>query len=345
MSSSMWRFTLRCARVRRSFSITTAGLLGLWACGAVSAAQTPGADRVAVTVNGEPVMESEVQLAVRALGAQQASDTDGPGVAPPEESAAPELRSQAVDSIVNRRLIEQFVQRSGVKVADDEVQKFIDQVRKDVEAGATGSSGEPGDAMTFDEYLAQQGQTQATFRSRMAGIVGWQKYMKSQATEAALQEHFRKHQPHFDGTKVHVSQILLKVPETAGREEMERLADRAEAIRREVVEGRIAFADAAKKYSQSPSAGRGGDLGFIPRRPRMFESFSRTAFDLKVGEISQPLLTPQGLHLITVTEIRSGNRSFNDARQDVLNDFSEQLEARVVSEQREKAKIDVASRG
>ena len=75
----------------------------------------------------------------------------------------------------------------------------------------------------------------------------------------------------------------------------------AEALRQKIIDGEITFEDAAKKYSQCPSREEGGDLGFFPRGV-MAGPFEKAAFSLPVGEISQPVETRFGWHLIKVTD-------------------------------------------
>ncbi len=72
-------------------------------------------------------------------------------------------------------------------------------------------------------------------------------------------------------------------------------------IRSEIDGGTVSFEDAAKRYSEDGSASRGGDLGSFDRN-RMVPEFTEAAFSLPVGEMSQPVKTKFGYHLIKVTE-------------------------------------------
>ncbi|MFO7610515.1 MAG: peptidylprolyl isomerase [Candidatus Krumholzibacteriia bacterium] len=70
-------------------------------------------------------------------------------------------------------------------------------------------------------------------------------------------------------------------------------------IREEIVSGKKDFATAAAEYSEDGTARNGGDLGTFDRN-RMVEPFTEVAFSLPVGEISQPVRTQFGWHLIEV---------------------------------------------
>ena len=73
------------------------------------------------------------------------------------------------------------------------------------------------------------------------------------------------------------------------------------------VSGKLAsgsdFANMAKKFSKCPSGKSGGDLGFFGKG-RMVPAFEAAAFALEIGEISQPVETQFGYHIIIVTDKR-----------------------------------------
>lgn len=92
-------------------------------------------------------------------------------------------------------------------------------------------------------------------------------------------------------TEVRSSHILVKTrPE-------------AVQIRREIMKGEITFEDAARRYSLCPSGQKGGDLGYFNRK-QMVQPFSDIAFDLKPGQISDPVGTKFGWHLIKTVDKR-----------------------------------------
>ncbi|VAW16458.1 Foldase protein PrsA precursor [hydrothermal vent metagenome] len=78
--------------------------------------------------------------------------------------------------------------------------------------------------------------------------------------------------------------------------------DDAEKIKAELEAGRP-FADLAKEKSTGPSGPKGGDLGYFTRG-RMIKEFEDAAFALKVGEISDPVKTKFGWHIIKLTDRR-----------------------------------------
>jgi hypothetical protein len=91
-------------------------------------------------------------------------------------------------------------------------------------------------------------------------------------------------------------------PEDAKKEDSDALA-KITAIRNDIVAGKKTFEDAAKENSEDPSnKASGGDLGVF-MRGSMVTEFDTAAFSLKPGEISQPVKTTYGYHLIRVDKL------------------------------------------
>lgn len=76
--------------------------------------------------------------------------------------------------------------------------------------------------------------------------------------------------------------------------------DKADYIYDEICKGKD-FAALAKEYSICPSAANGGDLGFFSKG-EMVEEFEKAAFSMKTGDVSRPVRTGFGYHIIKVTE-------------------------------------------
>jgi peptidyl-prolyl cis-trans isomerase D len=102
-----------------------------------------------------------------------------------------------------------------------------------------------------------------------------------------------------------VRHLLLELPSEADAATEAATLERAQALRAQLAEG-VDFAELARTESADPgSAAAGGDLGFIARG-QMEPAFEEAAFALAVDEISAPVRTGFGYHLIQVTEIRGG---------------------------------------
>ena len=107
----------------------------------------------------------------------------------------------------------------------------------------------------------------------------------------------------------------------------------------------LEFAVAADKFSEDPSnqeAPDGGNIGYFKRRGEVVEPFAEAAFTMEVGEVSDPIETDYGYHLIKVTDRRAGQEvTFEQALNVVMAAFGEELQEKIIEQARESAKINI----
>ncbi|MBN1919063.1 MAG: peptidyl-prolyl cis-trans isomerase [Verrucomicrobia bacterium] len=115
--------------------------------------------------------------------------------------------------------------------------------------------------------------------------------------------------------QVRASHILVGVPQpNPNEEDFTKAKEKILTIKAEIEAGTKTFEAAAAEYSDCPSKAKGGDLGFFPRQGAMVEPFAEAAYALKVGEMSEPVRTQFGYHLIKPTE-----RSKEPAKEALIN--------------------------
>ena len=90
------------------------------------------------------------------------------------------------------------------------------------------------------------------------------------------------------------------------------------------------------------SAPQGGDLLFFPRKYVVDEQFSRVAYSMKPGEISDVVESATGLHLIKVTERKQGTSTeYAKVKGEVREFYMEDLKQNLLNQLRKEAKIDI----
>lgn len=105
------------------------------------------------------------------------------------------------------------------------------------------------------------------------------------------------------------SHILITADPAGGADAKQKAKKRADEIYQQVKAKPDSFAELAKKNSQDPgSAEKGGDLGFFTRGS-MVKAFDDAVFNMKPGEISPPVESEYGYHIIKLTNVRSGRTS------------------------------------
>ena len=101
--------------------------------------------------------------------------------------------------------------------------------------------------------------------------------------------------------QVRARHILLRLKSNASAQEIERVKTKIDQLKMQIQSGK-SFREIADQFSEDPSVkSNHGDLGFF-KKMEMVESFSKVAFDLTPGILSDPVRTPLGYHLIEVLE-------------------------------------------
>jgi peptidyl-prolyl cis-trans isomerase C len=182
--------------------------------------------------------------------------------------------------------------------------------------------------------LDQEPAVQSQIRLRTGNILARlvvQKYVAENAgvTDESVREHYEASKDDYTvGEQITASHILVK---TAGE---------AQEVLEELNQGKE-FADVAKAKSIGPSAPKGGELGTF-ERGRMVPAFEDAAFALQKGEISGPVHTQFGYHIITVTDrIAAHAKPLDDVREDIRKTLVSQYVDTLLADLHGKAKIQI----
>lgn len=139
--------------------------------------------------------------------------------------------------------------------------------------------------------------------------------------EAEARALYREHSDRYDvPERVHARHILLKIEPEADAEREQEVRAAAEALLEELREG-ADFAEVAERESQDPgSRQRGGDLGEF-ERGRMVPAFEEVAFRLEPGQLSEPVRTEFGFHIVRIEEHRPAElRPFDSVREELARE-------------------------
>lgn len=279
----------------------------------------PGKTLVA-SVDGRPIYSADIDRAEVATSA----------VVPASESRNPIVRAAVLSQVINQLLVDEYLEQAKIAPSKQDIDLEIERLKAELSRSK----------QTLDQLLSRTGQTEAGLRTELARTVAAQKYLKQALTDEALEAFFKTHHRDFDGTELRVSHILFR-PTSAGDDaSTAALVRQASDVRKQIVDGGLTFTAAAEKYSAGPSRHQGGDMGFIGRHGPMVEPFSRAAFGLEKGEISQPVSTIFGVHLIQVADIKPGEKKWTDVRDALRSAAGEALFEQLAAKQREKAKIE-----
>jgi parvulin-like peptidyl-prolyl isomerase len=280
-------------------------------------------EKIAATVNGEAISVTELDTAVAQIPA------------PMTALSAIQKRQQRLDVLhvlVDDLLVRQFLRQYGPKVEPAEVDRQVAALA--VSQKAQGNN--------LDEYLKETGLTVPKIRENFLRMLQLAKYVDAQSTDERLRSYYEANRDLFDKTTVRTSHIVLRVSANAPMEERQKAMQKLRAIRNDLGAGKTTFAAAAKAHSQCPSAAAGGDLGYTVRKFQMDEAYARSAFAMKVGEVSDVVETDAGCHLIWVTHRKAGKPSrYEDVAPDVRECYEAELKHNLLVELRKKARIEI----
>lgn len=284
-------------------------------------------DEVVAMVNGSPVFSADVERELaRALRGQ-----------PVDDSTRTALRDATVQQLIDQQLIAQALMRQKEWASNQDVDLELSRLEKRL--GARGQS--------LEDFLSARKLDRAALRRQLVWQVGWGRYLEKQLTDENLEKYFQSHLREYDGTRIRVAQVLIRVGAAGAPPDEKSQAEamaKAKQIREEIVDGKLTFADAAAKYSTGPSAKTGGDLGFIGRREPMPEVFSKAAFQLEKNTVSQPVVSSFGVHLIQWTESKPGQKTWFDVRGDLEEDVTQELFQGLAKRERMNAKIELRTK-
>ena len=299
--------------------------LALSACHARAQAPAGGEQNaariVAARVNDAPIYADEVDRIVAQAVGERAADA----------AAQRALRAAALEQLVNRRLVLEHLAKTRQGASQQDVDLALVRIEKQLAQ----------QEQTLDAYLEKAGLTADEFRRTLAWQIGWDRYLDAQLTEENLQKYFQRHKRDFDGTSLRVAHILLKVDPPSDSGAIDAAVRRAEQIYEDVSSGKITFAAAAQEYSQAPTADKGGDIGWIERREPMPESFSQAAFALQAGEVSRPVASPFGVHLIQCLEVKAGEKTWQEAIPQLEPAVTRYLFQWLADQERKTARIEI----
>ena len=257
-------------------------------------AQTQPVDRIAAIVNEDVILQSELDRAIANVTAQYASN---PGQLPPREV----LAKQVLERLILTRLQVSRAQESGVRVTDQEIDQAIGGIAQQ-------------NNMSMEQLQAQvarDGLSMADFRDTLRDEITIQRMRQSFAqsrvsvSEAEVNAAMTQQAGAAAGTQYRLAHILVALPEGATAEQIATGQKKIDGIKGLIERGEMDFAAAAVRYSDSPNALEGGDLGWRPES-EIPPAFAQQVKSMQAGQMIGPIRGSSGFQLLRLVETRSG---------------------------------------
>lgn len=256
----------------------------------------------------------------------------------PQASLA-EMQKMALDNLIDQRVLLKAANERNIGPTDDDVNAAIAQIQ-----------GQFPNEEAFTAELQKQGMTRDDFDQNFRTELTIQKLIEEafadtvKVSDAEAKEYYEANPAEFQQEEtVHARHILFRVDQGAPPEADVAARQKADAALARVRGGED-FAAVANELTEDPSGrGSGGDLGFFPRRA-MVAPFSAAAFALEPGQISDPVKTQFGYHLIKVEEKKApGPIAFDEIKDRLQQGLEQQKLSQGVRAfiDREKSKLPI----
>lgn len=256
-------------------------------CGAAQAAIV---NRVLAIVNDEVVTEADVASHVSAL-----LESEDP---PPPDVDVVEMHEVVLRRLIEQRLMLQEAKRAGLTVDSEHIVKRLDELRGRFESEEQFRQSLAETALS-EELLKEKVREQLLVQQLVDTRVRSKISVSPQEVAQELARHPELARP---GDRVRASHILIRV--TASRSE-----DAARALMAEVVQ-RLAngesFPDLARRYSEDPNRDAGGAMDWVGQG-ELLPELDAVLFRLSVGEVSAPIQSRLGFHLLRMEERRAAS--------------------------------------
>jgi peptidyl-prolyl cis-trans isomerase SurA len=209
---------------------------------------------------------------------------------------------EVLEQFITDKLLESEVREAGISITDGDVNRYIDQVKKN-------------NRLSDDDLktaLAREGQTldsyKASVKSEMekSEIIDRQVKRKVTITDDDVERYYKANSNKYrSDERAHIRHILLALPANASPERVQDVMAKATELYKRIQAGED-FAELAKENSEGAGQADGGDIGWI-KRGSLIPGLEQVAFEkLSVGQVSEPFRTSMGVHIVKLEAREAG---------------------------------------
>ena len=252
-------------------------------------------DRIAAVVDEDVILQSELDSQIRQIRAQYADRADQ---LPPQAV----LERQVLERLVLTKLQLARASSSGMRVGDDELNHTLNVIAQNNGTTVEGLA----------QRLAADGLGMAEFRANLREELTIQRLRQSFAqsrivvsegeVDAALA------QASANATQYNLANILVAVPEGATAEQIATAQTKIDGVKELIDKGEMDFNAAAVRYSDSPNALEGGDLGWRTM-DEIPNGFTQLLADMQKGQMIGPIRGPSGFQLLKLMDLRDAGQA------------------------------------
>lgn len=228
---------------------------------------------------------------------------------PPDRIAR--IEQNILKRLVEQELINQAVKEAAVVVPDEDLKKGFDEYKQRFQSEEQ-----------FENYLKHGRVTKESIEQRIKERRSLELLLEKKGemtvSDAEAQDFYTKNERFYtEKAGIRASHVLIKLPENATPEDDAKAMEKVKLAQERLKKGED-FEKVATEMSEGPAANKGGDLGFFSQG-RMVKEFEDVAFKMKVGEVSEPVKTRFGYHIIKLVDRREDRKKpFEEVKEQIV---------------------------
>ena len=248
-------------------------------------------DRIVAVVNKEVITYSELYAAVGMAERQlRRQNTPAPD--------RPVLERQMLERLILDKAQIQLARDSGIRIDELQLDRAVERIAQSNNMTlAEFRRALEGDGVPFEAWRNDVRQQMMMARLREREVEN-----KVQVSETEVDVFLEQQKAHPDAAEYNIAHILFRVPEGASPERIRQARERAEQALTEI-KGGAPFARVAASYSDAPDALQGGAIGWRSH-DRLPELFSEALAKMTAGQVSEPMRSPAGFHILQLVDRR-----------------------------------------
>lgn len=215
------------------------------------------------------------------------------------------------DRLVSDHLIDSAVQEANIHVTPEEVDKELATILERYETQEEKDEFFKSMKLSPEEY-------RASVREKLLRQRFLVKAYEIEIREEDLETYYKRYKSRYDKKpEVKARHILIKLDRNASPSQIEEARETAQRISEQAKQPGADFAELARQHSEGPTATKGGNLGYFQAN-RMVKPFSDAAFAMNAGDVSEPVRTRFGWHIIKVEDKKPARTiPFEEARDEI----------------------------
>jgi peptidyl-prolyl cis-trans isomerase SurA len=296
-------------------------------------------DQLVAVINGEPYTLSNLN--------RYAKEKLGRGFPTGDLNQINDRDRQALEQFITDKLLEAEVLEAGIRVGPEEVDRYIEQVKKN-------------NRLTDDELklvLKREGQTPESYRATVKAemekseIIDRQVRRRINITDEDVERYYKANIKNYrSNERARIRHILFSLPEKAPAEQVQSVTEKAQGIYQRIQAGED-FAKLASEFSDGAGRAAGGEIGWVVRGT-LIPGLEQVAFEkLAVGQVSEPFRTAMGIHIVKLEARESGTPAplasvAPKIKEELVNKALEERFARwLKTDMRRKHRVDIKIAG